>query len=115
VLGYVCAYVSVREWGCRSGSSLKIANNDGVSKLMRIFIEKTQLEVGIFEPFLFTRHSIHGHSPLTASCVLEVWSLIAGSHHHKDKMTKLSCPLQSSTPAAKVNSAKTIDARYSYV
>jgi hypothetical protein len=31
-----------------------ITNNSGVGKLMRICIEATQLEVGTFEPFMFT-------------------------------------------------------------
>jgi hypothetical protein len=53
--------------------SVHIAKKDGVGKLTRICIEATQLEVGTFEPFLFTRHSIHGPSTLTASWVLEIW------------------------------------------
>jgi hypothetical protein len=41
------------------------ANNDGVGKLMSICIESTQLEVGTFEPFMFTLHSIYGPDTLT--------------------------------------------------
>jgi hypothetical protein len=54
----------------------RIANNDGVGKLMRICIEATQLEVGTFEPFMFTLHSICGPATLTASWVLDIWYLL---------------------------------------
>jgi hypothetical protein len=53
-----------------------IANNDRVGKLMMICIEAKQLEVGTFEPFLFTLHSINGPSKLTSSWVLEIWSFL---------------------------------------
>jgi hypothetical protein len=53
-----------------------IANNYGVGKLIRICIEATQLEVGTFEPFMFTLHSIYGPATLTASWVLEIWCFL---------------------------------------
>jgi hypothetical protein len=53
-----------------------ITTNYGVGKLMRICIESTQLEVGTFEPFMFTLHSIYGPATLTASWVLEIWSFL---------------------------------------
>jgi hypothetical protein len=51
-----------------------IANNDGVGKLIQICVEATQLEVGTFEPFMFTLRSVYGPATLTASWVLESWS-----------------------------------------
>jgi hypothetical protein len=44
-----------------------IANNYVIGKVMRIFIKATQLEVGTFEPFMFTLHSIYSPATLTAS------------------------------------------------
>jgi hypothetical protein len=43
---------------------------------MRICIEATQLEVGTFEPFLFTFYLIYGPATLTVLCVLEIWSFL---------------------------------------
>jgi hypothetical protein len=53
-----------------------LATNDGFSKLMCIFIEATQLEVGNFKPFFSLRHSTHGHTTLTTSWVNEIWSFL---------------------------------------
>jgi hypothetical protein len=53
-----------------------ISNSDGVGKLIRIFVEATQLEVGTFEPFIFLQHSFHGHYTLTSTWVHELWSFI---------------------------------------
>jgi hypothetical protein len=53
-----------------------IANNDGVGKLMRICIKANELEVGTFEPFMFTLHSIYGPATLTVSWVLDIWSFL---------------------------------------
>jgi hypothetical protein len=49
-----------------------IAKNDGLAKLMRICIEATQLEVGMFEPFF----SLHGPSLVSRSWINEIWSFI---------------------------------------
>jgi hypothetical protein len=54
----------------------QISNNNGVGKLMRICIETTQLEVGTFEPFLFTLYSMYGPDTLTVSWVLGIWSFV---------------------------------------
>jgi hypothetical protein len=51
-----------------------ITNNDGVAKLMRICIEATQLEVGMFKPFFFLPFSLHGPSLLSRSWINKIWS-----------------------------------------
>jgi hypothetical protein len=53
-----------------------IAKNYGVGKIIRICVEATQLEVGTFEPFMFTLHSVYGPATRTSSWVLEIWSFL---------------------------------------
>jgi hypothetical protein len=53
-----------------------IVDNDGIGKLIRMCIEATQLEVGAFEPCVFLRHSLCGHTTLTNSWVHEIWSFL---------------------------------------
>jgi hypothetical protein len=51
-----------------------ITNNDGVAKLMRIFIAAIQLKVGTFEPFFFLPFFLRGTSLVSRSWINEIWS-----------------------------------------
>jgi hypothetical protein len=54
----------------------RIANNDGVGKLIHICIVATQLKVGTFKPFMFLQYSLYGPTSLTNSWVNEIWSFL---------------------------------------
>jgi hypothetical protein len=51
-----------------------LTNNDGVAKLMRIYIEATKLEVGTFEAFFFLLYYLHGPSLISRSWIHNIWS-----------------------------------------
>jgi hypothetical protein len=44
--------------------------------LVHICINAIQFEVGTFEPFMFLRHPIHGHTTLTTSGMHGIWTFI---------------------------------------
>jgi hypothetical protein len=54
--------------------------NDGNGNLMHICMESTQLEVGLFEPFLFLNYEVAGLHLLNKTWLMDIWEHLSRSN-----------------------------------